>query len=174
MQESLARQRVAVQKQPLQRGPNGFFLLPPPALFGVALPLGPAADCAPLPSPEVDALIKEAARREDLDPVLLRSLMKQESGFRPCALSAKGAMGLMQLVPATAERFGVKDPFGPVENVGAGAKLLKQLLTRYNGDRSLALGAYNAGPAAVDAANGVPPFGETVDYINRILSFIGK
>jgi len=174
MEESLAKQRAAAQKQPLQHQSSGFFVLPPPAPLGATVPAPAVADCPPLPGPEVDALIADAAKREDLEVDLLQSVAKQESGFRPCAVSAKGAMGLMQLMPATAEQYAVKDPFDPAENVNAGAKLLKQLLKRYNGDRSLALGAYNAGPAAVDAAEGIPQLRETIDYISRILSFMGR
>ena len=143
-------------------------------MSGVPVSRAAVANCPPLPPTEVDALIGEAAARETLDSNLLRSVMRQESGFRPCAISDKGAMGLMQLVPATAEQFGLRNPFSPVENVAAGAKFLKQLLTRYNGDQTLALGAYNAGPAAVDSAHGVPQFSETVEYVNRILSFLGQ
>jgi soluble lytic murein transglycosylase-like protein len=113
------------------------------------------------------------AARQDLDSKLLRSVMRQESEFRPCAISDKGSMGLMQLAPAAAAQLGVKNPFNPAENVAAGAQLLKELLTRYEGDPQLALGAYNAGPAAVDAAHGIPPYRETIEYISRVLGFLG-
>jgi soluble lytic murein transglycosylase-like protein len=182
MQESLSKQRASVQQQPAQRAVQGFFVLPPPAALGTPRPgglepPGPAAmvvstDCAPLSPPAVDALVGEAARKEAVDGQLLQLVMKQESAFRPCAVSSKGAMGLMQLMPATAEELEVKNPFDPLENVDAGAKLLRQLLDRYNGDVRLALGAYNAGPAAVDAVKDVPPFRETIDYVRTILSSI--
>jgi soluble lytic murein transglycosylase-like protein len=123
MEASLAKQRAAVQQQPLQHQSSGFFVLPPPARLGATVPGPRAADCPPLPAPEVDTLIGDAAKREDLDPDLLRSVMKQESAFLPCAVSPKGAMGLMQLMPATAEQYGVKDPFSPAQNVNAGARL---------------------------------------------------
>ncbi|SPE36693.1 Putative murein lytic transglycosylase YjbJ (fragment) [Candidatus Sulfopaludibacter sp. SbA3] len=114
--------------------------------------------------------MEQAAKRQDLDSALLRGVVQQESGFRPCAVSPKGAMGLMQLMPATASQMGVPNPFDPVANLDAGARFLKELLVRYGGDLSLALGAYNAGPAKVDAAGGVPEIPETQDYLKKILS----
>ncbi len=129
-------------------------------------------DCEPLPAPEIDRLISGAATRENLDESVLRAVMQQESAFRPCAVSAKGAMGLMQLMPATAKQFGVQNALDPSANVDAGAKFLKELLARYKGDLTLALGAYNAGPAKVDAAGGTPPIAETQEYIRRILSVL--
>jgi len=170
MQESSARQMAAVRLQNSPRDTRGFFTLPPPAPIGVFSSARSRVDCAPLPRPEVDALSDVAAAREGLDPDFLRSVMRRESGFRPCAVSAKGAMGLMQLAPATAWQYGLTNPFNPADNLAAGARLLKHLLVRYNGERALALGAYNAGPAAVDSAHGVPQFRETVDYVARILS----
>ena len=89
--------------------------------------------------------MEQAARRQDLDEEVLRGVIQQESAFRPCAVSPKGAMGLMQLMPATASQLGVPNPFDPAANVDAGARFLKELLTRYGGDLPLALGAYNAG-----------------------------
>jgi soluble lytic murein transglycosylase-like protein len=172
MQESLARQRSSLEKQTGQAAPGGFFVLPPPAALGAtaAAPASPAADCAPMPPSEVDLLVAQAAQRQDIDQALLRGVVQQESAFRPCAVSPKGAMGLMQLMPATASQLGVPDPFDPAANLDAGASFLKELLIRYGGDLSLALGAYNAGPAKVDAAGGVPGIPETQDYIQRILS----
>jgi soluble lytic murein transglycosylase-like protein len=128
------------------------------------------ADCEPLPASEVDALVEKAAKRQDLDQAVLRGVMRQESAFRPCAVSPKGAMGLMQLMPATASRLGVPNPFDTAANVDAGAKLLRELLMRYGGDLSLTLSAYNAGSAEVDAAAGVPEIPETQDYVKRVLS----
>jgi soluble lytic murein transglycosylase-like protein len=173
MQESIAKQRAGLQTQARPKEPNAFFVLSPPAPL---VSTGPAdaneADCAALPRPRLDELIANAAMREGLDEDLLRSVMHQESAFHPCAVSPKGAMGLMQLMPDTAAQLNVRNPFDPEENVAGGARLLKQLLTRYNGDRRLALGAYNAGPSAVDAAGGVPPIRETIEYIHRILSLL--
>jgi soluble lytic murein transglycosylase-like protein len=126
--------------------------------------------CDPLASSEIDRLIKAAAGKHDIKPDLLRAVMRQESGFRPCAISTAGAMGLMQIMPQTADDLALDDPFDPDANVDAGARYLKQLLTRYNGDRALALGAYNAGPAAVEKSGGIPPISETIDYVSRILA----
>jgi len=170
MQSALAGQRLSISKQVGQAPPDSFFLLGPPSR--PTAPAGSAEmDCAPLPDAEIDALVEGAAKREDLEPDLLRGIAKQESGFRPCAVSSKGAMGLMQLMPATAAELGVKDPFDPKENVDAGARLFKQLLTSF-GDLTLALGAYNAGPSKVNDANGLPNIPETLNYVQRILSVL--
>jgi soluble lytic murein transglycosylase-like protein len=115
--------------------------------------------------------LADAANREHLQPELLRGVVQQESGFRPCAVSPKGAMGLMQLMPGTAAQLGVKNPFDPKENVDAGARFLKQLLDIYN-DLPMALGAYNAGPGRVNEAGGVPAIPETLNYIQRIMSLL--
>jgi soluble lytic murein transglycosylase-like protein len=93
----------------------------------------------------------------------------QESAFHPCAVSSKGAQGLMQLMPEVASRLGVKDVFDPKQNVAAGAQYLKELLDKYKGDLSKALAAYNAGPTAVDQANGIPDIPETRQYVESIL-----
>lgn len=177
MQESLARQRAAVEQQPGQNSVASFFILPRASSLGTntspivsaAVP-PPPPSCDPLPAPEIDSMVGETAEREGLSPDLLRGVMKQESGFRPCAVSAKGAMGLMQLMPATAEEFGVRNPFDAATNLDVGARFLKQLITRYGGDLPKALGAYNAGPSKVDAAGGVPAIPETMDYIRQILA----
>ncbi|HUO31228.1 MAG TPA: lytic transglycosylase domain-containing protein [Bryobacteraceae bacterium] len=168
MQDSIARQQASVA---VQRSKNmgSFFVLPPPQpMPGSGLGLAEMA-CAPLPDNEVRSLVTEAATREGVDTALLLSVMRQESGFRPCAVSKKGAMGLMQLMPDTAGDLGVKDCFDPRENVTGGARFLHQLLNRYNGDVVKALGAYNAGPARVDAVDGIPDIPETMDYVKNIL-----
>jgi hypothetical protein len=179
MEGSQAKQRLSVQKQLAQGESTGFFVLPPPSKMGLTpfasppLPISDSSsDCDPLPAPSVDSLVGGAARRAGIDESLLRVVMKEESGFRPCAVSPKGAMGLMQLMPATAEQFGVTDPFDPVDNVEAGAKLLKELMTRYGGDLNRVLGAYNAGATRVDNAGGIPGIPETWNYVSRILSLL--
>jgi soluble lytic murein transglycosylase-like protein len=173
MERSVARQRASVAKQAGQAEAGGFFVLPPPARLGATVAaIAPFADCDPLPAAQVDSLVQKSAKSQDLDEQVLRGVMQQESAFRPCAVSPKGAMGLMQLMPATANQFGVPDPFDPAGNVEAGAAFLKQLLVRYGGDLNLDLGAYNAGPAKVDAAAGVPKIPETQDYVNRVLSTV--
>ena len=179
MEESLAKQRASIQRQAGQsasRGESGgFFVLPAPAPMGAVSGVAEQTDCDPLPAPEVDSLAGKAAAQSALDPALIRSVMQQESAFRPCAVSSKGAMGLMQLMPATASQLGVRNVFDPDQNVDAGARLLKQLMIRYGGDLPKVLAAYNAGPTAVDAAaDGVPNIPETVDYIQRILSLLPR
>jgi soluble lytic murein transglycosylase-like protein len=128
-----------------------------------------AIDCPPVPESDAGLLVQTASERAGIDADLLYAVAQQESDFRPCAVSAKGALGVMQLMPATAERFGVRDPFDPGQSINIGARLLRELLDRYRGDLTLALGAYNAGPARVDAAGGVPAIPETVNYVNQIL-----
>jgi soluble lytic murein transglycosylase-like protein len=130
--------------------------------------------CEPMSDDLARPIIEAAAKAQEVSPDLLRAVIEQESGFRTCAISAKDARGLMQLMPATVEQFGVTDPFDPKENIGAGAKYLKQLLDRYKGELKLALAAYDAGPAAVDEAAGAPPFSETKDYVEAILKKLNK
>jgi soluble lytic murein transglycosylase-like protein len=173
MQPSLTAQRASIASQVGDHSSGSFFLLGPPSESGLvpvtASVTASEGDCDPLPASQLDPLIESAAKQEDLQPELLRSMISQESGARPCAVSPKGAMGLMQLMPGTAAQLGVKDPFDPKENLNAGAWFVKQLLTTYN-DLPLALGAYNAGPARVNAIDGIPAIPETQDYIRRIMS----
>ena len=116
----------------------------------------------------VEKLVREAADRHHMDPALVRAVIETESGWNPAAKSRKGALGLMQLIPTTAVRFGVNDAFSPQQNVDAGVRYLKTLLQRYNGNLDLALAAYNAGEGAVDRAHGVPTFRETRDYVQKV------
>jgi len=114
-------------------------------------------------------LITQHASENALSPDLVRAVIQAESAFNPRARSPKGAMGLMQLMPETAARYGVGNVYDPAQNIGAGTSYLKSLLTRYNGDESLALAAYNAGPGAVEKyGNTVPPYRETRNYVARI------
>jgi soluble lytic murein transglycosylase-like protein len=116
-----------------------------------------------------DSLIEEHATAHQVRPELVRAVIQVESAFNPKARSPKGAMGLMQLMPQTAAELGVKDPFDPGENIKGGVAYLKQLLTRYQQDETLALAAYNAGPGAVERyGQKVPPYRETRDYVDRI------
>jgi soluble lytic murein transglycosylase-like protein len=173
MAESLQAQRRSVQLQ-LSALPEASFFKLSPLPPAPPIPPLPAATptCPQLPSSELDALIDGAAQRQDLEPDLLRSVIRQESAARPCAVSPKGAMGLMQLMPATAVQLGVVNAFDPKENIDGGARLLKQLLKAYGGDVSLALGAFNAGPGKVDEAGGLPDYPETLDYVQRVMSFL--
>ena len=181
MQASLAKQRLSIEKQLRGARDFTFFSLPPPEPIGADMPEAadstmptavPTPDCDALQEEQLNPLIDEAARRENLQPDLLRSVIRQESGAHPCAVSPKGAQGLMQLMPATSQQFGVSDPFDPRQNVQAGAKFLKQLLARYGGDVTKALAAYNAGPGRVDQAGAIPQIPETMRYVSGILSML--
>ena len=116
----------------------------------------------------VEKLVREAAERHQVDPALVRAVIETESNWNPSAVSRKGALGLMQLIPTTAQRFGANNAFSPKQNVDAGVKYLKTLLERYNGNLDLALAAYNAGEGAVDRAHGIPSFRETQNYVQRV------
>jgi len=171
MAPGVAQQRAAVQKQAATvsktisaAAGSSFFTVP-----FVKTEAG-TADCDPLPKAELNSLIESASQKSGVDAQLVRAVIDQESGGRPCALSARGAEGLMQLMPETADDFDVQDAFDPKQNVEAGAKLLKSLLNRYNNDASLALSAYNAGATRVDEAGGIPPIPETTDYVAEILN----
>jgi soluble lytic murein transglycosylase-like protein len=173
MEASLARQRVSVQGQARAAGASMIPWTPPTAS-------GPRENqrqsimfeplCDPIAQPELTDLIDSASSKNGVDPSVLREVARQESGFRPCVVSSKGAEGLMQLMPATQDQFKVADPFNPMSSLDAGTKLLKQLLDRYHGDLSLALSAYNAGAGTVDKAGGIPQIPETQRYVSNILS----
>ena len=119
-------------------------------------------------APVIDAIAKE----NNIDPKLIKAVVEQESAYNPNAISKAGAMGLMQLMPGTAREFGVKNPLNPLENLRAGTKYLSSLLNRYQGNVAFALSAYNAGTKAVDKYKGVPPFTETINYVDGILKKI--
>ncbi len=116
----------------------------------------------------VEKLVREAADRHRVDPALVRAVIETESNWNPKAWSHKGAGGLMQLIPTTAQRYGAYDVFDPQQNIDAGVKHLKWLLERYNGNLDLALAAYNAGEGAVDRVHGVPAYRETRDYVQKV------
>jgi soluble lytic murein transglycosylase-like protein len=119
-----------------------------------------------------DEIIAEAAAAYDLDPELIRAVMRAESAFNPMVVSPAGAQGLMQLMPALAEEMGVDDAFDPRENIMGGAKYLRWLLDRNRGNIPLTLAGYNAGPTIVSKYRKVPPFRETQNYVKRITGFL--
>ena len=167
-QEAMQKQRaaIAIQREAVKKQADLAKEWRAPSLSEIA---PPPADCDPIADVELTPMIDAAAQKHSVEPKLIRAVIEQESGLRPCALSPKGAQGLMQLMPETAGQLGVEDPFDAKENVEGGARYLKGLLDKYKGDVSLALAAYNAGPSAVDQAGRVPEIPETVDYINAIL-----
>ncbi|MCX6623948.1 MAG: lytic transglycosylase domain-containing protein [Acidobacteria bacterium] len=184
MQASLEIQRASVSRQLelARQAPAGTATAPPASdeFFTVpwpdALPMPAAQEedaCPEIPQVQLSDYIQQAADREGLSPDLLRAVINKESSYRPCAVSPKGAMGLMQLMPGTADDLKVRNPFDAKENIDGGSRLLRSLLDRYSNNLSLALGAYNAGPGAVDRSGGVPAYPETQRYVTDILGKIG-
>ena len=132
------------------------------------------ADIPTSGDPELDRIIYEAAEKQDLDPRFVHAVIWQESKYKVQARSHAGAQGLMQLMPATAKRFGCNNVNDPVENIAAGTKYLKWLLKRFSGNVELALAGYNAGEGSVDKYNGIPPYNETQNYVKIISKRYGK
>ncbi len=118
---------------------------------------------------DLGPIIERQSDLNGLDPELVRAVIRVESGYDPLALSRKGAMGLMQLMPATARSLAVRDPYDPAENVRAGAAYLRRMLDVFDGDTQLALAGYNAGPEAVRRFGGIPPYPETLSYVESVL-----
>jgi soluble lytic murein transglycosylase-like protein len=168
MAASIEKQRASVERQLQSIKVPAAPSIPPS--FAVPPPFA----CEPVAQPELSKMIDSVAREHSVDPALVREVARQESAFRPCAVSPKGAEGLMQLMPSTQAQFEVRDPFDPRESLSAGTKLLKQLLDRYHGDLALALSAYNAGITRVDRTPSVPEIPETKDYVTDILGRLGK
>ena len=164
MEPSLAKQRASVRAQVEAAAHSSAWKIPmiPPE----------AAGCEPISQPELSRLIEDIAPRQNVNPDLVREVARQESGFHPCAVSPKGAAGLMQLMPATQIQFQVKNPFSAKESLEAGSKLLRDLLDRYHGNLSLALSAYNAGALTVDKAGAIPEIPETKNYVLGILNHL--
>jgi soluble lytic murein transglycosylase-like protein len=141
----------------------------PPAVVRGFVPDEVLDEVAVPPGGDLREVAAAAARRHGLDPELVMAVVSVESGFRPGAVSPKGAQGLMQLMPRTAESLGVEDAFDPAQNLDGGARHLGQLLTLYDGDLVKALAAYNAGEGAVHRHGGVPPYRETRAYVKKVL-----
>ncbi|TGL88277.1 lytic transglycosylase domain-containing protein [Leptospira congkakensis] len=140
--------------------------LPFPEEVGSKFPLSKQIDTKTKPTGILET-IESIAKSQGMDPNLVKAMVKAESGFKPKAVSPKGAMGLMQLMPETAESLGVNDPFNPEENIGGGVKFLKGLMKEFK-DPEKAIAAYNAGPGAVKRYKGIPPYEETQKYVNKV------
>jgi soluble lytic murein transglycosylase-like protein len=142
----------------------------PPAIPATADGLATAPPVSPSDesSDPMDRMVREAAERHKVDPALVKAVISTESGWNPRAVSRKGAVGLMQLIPETAQRYGVGNLFDPAQNVEGGTTYLKWLLDRYNNDLPKTLAAYNAGEHAVDLYRGVPWFPETQKYVQKV------
>lgn len=169
MEASVAKQRLSVlsQVQGAQKAPDDWFTTPWPTDSGAIV--ASTEGCERIPPIQLQTYIEETAKKEGFTPDLLRAVIDRESAFNPCALSPKGAQGLMQLMPGTAADLGVQDPFDPKENISAGARFLGKMLERYGGDIGMALAAYNAGPSRVDTYRGLPPIPETQNYVADIM-----
>ncbi len=156
---------VAADLSAVERRLSELGAVPEPSRM--ALPVAPK-HFASLVGLETERLVRQAARDGGVDPALVLAVTNVESGFDPGAVSPVGAVGLMQLMPATAQALGVKNPYDPVQNARGGATYLHELLARFGGDLPSALAAYNAGPGAVERYGGVPP-PETRAYVARVL-----
>ncbi|PKN22231.1 MAG: lytic transglycosylase [Deltaproteobacteria bacterium HGW-Deltaproteobacteria-21] len=123
---------------------------------------------------DFEGIISQASERFKVDPFLIKAVIKAESDFNQNAVSQKGAQGLMQLMPGTAEDMKVEDPFNPEENIFGGTRYLSMMLSRFNNDMRLALAAYNAGPERVENHRGIPPIPETKSFIEKVMQYYGR
>lgn len=164
------RQRLSVERQ--MQTIREYYPPPFAGSSGVIVGAPPPADCPPVSASQVKPIIDREASRNKIDARLVQAVVEAESAYSPCAVSPVGAMGLMQLMPSTAESLQVSDPYDPSQNITAGTLYLKQMLERYGGDIAKALAAYNAGPARVDASGGIPSIPETQEYVRRVMGKI--
>ena len=125
----------------------------------------------PIPTMEYGDVIRTLSQKHDMDWKLVAAVVRAESNFNPRAVSRKGAQGLMQLMPDTARRYSVSDPYDPIQNIEAGIRHLKMLVSRYPGKLELVLAAYNSGEKNVDRYRGIPPFAETRTYVRKVLQY---
>ena len=176
------RRRISRRKRTLRGLLFGMFAMSlpthasKPPNFNIATSEGfvtTSEDFRPLPATiAYNDTIAEAADLYRLDPNLIRAIIRAESAFNPFAVSRAGAQGLMQLMPAVAEELNVLDPFDPRQNIFGGARYLRWLLDRNDGNLDLAVASYNAGPGAVDRYNGIPPYRETRNYVKKVNLFL--
>ena len=145
-----------------------------PACFTVASVLPPASARYGAPPPHIEALVRKLAPQYQVSPKLVLSIIAVESNFNASAISPKSAMGLMQLIPQTAKRFGVRNPFDAQDNIRGGVAYLRWLLAYFEGDVVLVAAAYNAGEGAVNQYRGVPPYDETREYVRRVIGRFGS
>jgi soluble lytic murein transglycosylase-like protein len=150
------------------------FRIPPSANLAIKTAQVPASASGRKAENQYHKFIVQAASQYQIDPALIKAIILAESGYNPKAVSKRGAKGLMQLMPGTAEALGVEDIFNPLQNITGGVQYFKHLVNRFNGDVKLALAAYNAGSRYVRNYNGVPPFKATRCYIKKVLKYYQK
>jgi soluble lytic murein transglycosylase-like protein len=167
--DSMEKQRRSIDRQlaSVQRQTTAVARTKKPDSSDVAPP-----GCHRIEDERIAGLADKAAARHEVSSALIRAVIRQESGGDPCAVSPKGALGLMQIMPEVADELNLASPFDAEQNIDAGVRRLKQLLGRFNSDLSLALAAYNAGEGAVERSGGVPNFEETKRYVASVLAAI--
>jgi soluble lytic murein transglycosylase len=154
-----------------KRVPMPSFTASLPPKTGIPLSRPEPKQCLPVGESFYDKHIQATCLSYGLDHKLVKAVIRAESGFNPSAVSPKGAMGLMQLMPGTSRLMGVANPFDPGQNIEGGARYLRDMLNRFNNNLVFALAAYNAGPKAVERYGGIPPYDETLVYVQRVLKY---